>query len=198
MLDYGKKLKLLRESKGLSQEELSDKLSVTKTTIGNYENGRRALTLEKLAEILEALNSSFNEFFSLKELCTEDIKIPIVSKVSAGTGLLVEENIVDYLPIPKELSNKCDFATFVEGNSMFPDVKNGDIALVKMDCEIESGNIVIFSLNGNSYIKKYHYNPISNKITFISSNKEYENISVMEGDELKVIGRVIGTLNYSL
>lgn len=198
MLDYGKKLKLLRESKGFSQEELAEKLSVNKATIGNYENGRRSLTLDKLGELLIALNASFNDFFSINEECIENIKIPLVSKVSAGFGLLVEEDIVDYLPIPKELFNKCDFATFVEGDSMFPDVRNGDIALIKRNCDIESGNIVIFSLNGNSYIKKYHYNPFTKQITFISSNKEYKDILIKDDDELNIIGRVVGAFNYNL
>ncbi|KYM50753.1 hypothetical protein A2U11_08585 [Fusobacterium necrophorum subsp. funduliforme] len=197
MLDYGKKLKLLREKKGFSQEELAEKLSITKTTIGNYENGRRALTLDKLGEILLVLDATFNEFFSISETNLEDTKIPLISKVSAGNGLLVEENIVDLLPIPKELSKKCDFATFVDGNSMSPVIKNGDIVLIKKDCEIENGNIVIFSLNGNSYIKKYHYNPFTKKISFISLNKEYKDIFVEETDELNIIGRVVGSLNYN-
>ena len=197
MLDYGKKLKLLREKKGFSQEELAEKLSITKTTIGNYENGRRDLTLDKLGEILLVLDATFNEFFSISETNLEDTKIPLISKVSAGNGLLVEENIVDLLPIPKELSKKCDFATFVDGNSMSPVIKNGDIVLIKKDCEIENGNIVIFSLNGNSYIKKYHYNPFTKKISFISLNKEYKDIFVEETDELNIIGRVVGSLNYN-
>ncbi|MDK4476151.1 LexA family protein [Fusobacterium necrophorum] len=198
MLDYGKKLKLLREKKGFSQEELAEKLSITKTTIGNYENGRRALTLDKLGEILLALDATFNEFFSISETNLEDTKIPLISKVSAGNGLLVEENIIDLLPIPKELSKRCDFATFVEGNSMSPVIKNGDIVLVKKDCEIENGNIIIFSMNGNYYIKKYHYNPFTKKISFISLNKEYKDIFVEETDELNIIGRVVGSLNYNL
>ena len=80
---------------------------------------------------------------------------------------------------------------------MSPVIKNGDIVLIKKDCEIENGNIVIFSLNGNSYIKKYHYNPFTKKISFISLNKEYKDIFVEETDELNIIGRVVGSLNYN-
>ena len=53
MSKFGNRLRMLRESKNLNQEELASVLSVSKQTISNYENGKREanyLTLEALAD----------------------------------------------------------------------------------------------------------------------------------------------------
>lgn len=51
----GTKLKLLREKKRLSQEELAHTVGVTQTTIGNWEQGKsiKHEFISKLAEALE-------------------------------------------------------------------------------------------------------------------------------------------------
>lgn len=51
----GTKLKLLREKKRFSQEELAYAIGVTQTTIGNWENGKsiKHEYIPKLAETLK-------------------------------------------------------------------------------------------------------------------------------------------------
>ena len=53
MLDIGKMIKELRVKKNISQEDLANILSVNRATIANYESGRRALTIDKLEELLK-------------------------------------------------------------------------------------------------------------------------------------------------
>jgi transcriptional regulator with XRE-family HTH domain len=51
----GTKLKLLREKKRLSQEELAHTIGVTQTTIGNWECGK-SIKHEYIAKLAEALD----------------------------------------------------------------------------------------------------------------------------------------------
>ena len=144
MLELGKRLKQIREFNNISQEKLADMLGVNKATIANYEAGRRALTIEKLQEILKCLNVSLVEFFeptaanfsSLNE-GKQHNKIPIVAEVSAGFGIegiesFSEYETPEYITLPKELIKKCDFATFANGDSMLPEIKDNDLILVKL------------------------------------------------------------------
>ena len=50
----GTKLKLLREKKRLSQEELAQAVGVTQTTIGNWEHGK-SIKHEYISKLAEAL-----------------------------------------------------------------------------------------------------------------------------------------------
>lgn len=53
--EIGKKIKILRKTRGLTQQQLADKLNVRRSTISNWEIARRSPSihdLEKLGEVL--------------------------------------------------------------------------------------------------------------------------------------------------
>lgn len=54
-IGFGKRLRKLREQKGLTQEELADKADLHFTYVGQAERGLRNLTLHSLAKIAKAL-----------------------------------------------------------------------------------------------------------------------------------------------
>ena len=60
--EIGKKIKILRKSRGLTQQQLADKLSVKRATISNYEIGRRSPHIKELEEIAEALGVGLDYF----------------------------------------------------------------------------------------------------------------------------------------
>ena len=51
--DMGKKLQQLRKGRKLTQQELADKMGVTRATVSNYEVGRRAPHLSELKRFAE-------------------------------------------------------------------------------------------------------------------------------------------------
>lgn len=51
MVLFGKRLKKLRNEAGLTQQQLGDKLNVTKVSICSYENGNRMASIETLIDI---------------------------------------------------------------------------------------------------------------------------------------------------
>lgn len=62
-----------------------------------------------------------------------------------------------------------------------------------MDSEKDSlanGEIGIFYLNGNTYIKELHDEP--DGVYLISLNQKYRPIQVLESDSFKIFGKVIG------
>lgn len=56
MIDFATKLKGLREIKGWSQEELAKRLGVSRSKIGNYEQGTREPDFESLEAIADIFN----------------------------------------------------------------------------------------------------------------------------------------------
>jgi len=63
MVDFGDKLKLLRTSKALSQEQLARKLRVTKSMISAYENSVRLPSYDVLTKIALYFNVSIDYLF---------------------------------------------------------------------------------------------------------------------------------------
>lgn len=107
---------------------------------------------------------------------------------SAGTGQI----IFDMPPTKRiEIPNipeyrKADYAIGVNGNSMEPAFHDGDTLLIEMADEIESGEIGIFMVDNESYVKKLGEREL------ISLNPKYDNIPLTENS--KCMGRVIAKL----
>lgn len=68
----GRKIKTIRESKGLTQLDLSALCDIEKTNISRIESGKTNLTLKNLYKIAIALKTSMSEIVALDEL---DLKI---------------------------------------------------------------------------------------------------------------------------
>lgn len=60
MKDIAKNIRQLRCGKNMTQDELAEKLFVTRQTVSNYENGKSRPDVEMLARIAEALNTDIN------------------------------------------------------------------------------------------------------------------------------------------
>ncbi len=71
--DVGKRLKVLRMQKGLSQEDLAYKSNLDRTYITYIENARKNVTIETLYKITQALGISLSEFFNMNESNDSDV-----------------------------------------------------------------------------------------------------------------------------
>lgn len=62
--EIGKKIKILRKTRGLTQQQLADKLSppVKRATISNWEIARRSPDIHQLEALCEALNVNLDYF----------------------------------------------------------------------------------------------------------------------------------------
>ena len=62
-MQFSEKLVFLREKHGLSQEELAEKLDVSRQTISNWENGKVAVDASKAVEICRLFDVDMNYLF---------------------------------------------------------------------------------------------------------------------------------------
>ena len=75
-MNLGEKILELRKKKGFSQEELGDRIGVTRQTISNWELGETSPNPEQLKKLSKVLN------ISVDELLNNDIKNVLVEKVT--------------------------------------------------------------------------------------------------------------------
>jgi len=60
---FGKRIRVLRLSLNLTQEELSFNAELDRTYISAVERGRKNVSLINISKLIRALNSSFEDFF---------------------------------------------------------------------------------------------------------------------------------------
>lgn len=145
-------------------------------------------TAKTLAELEEPVSDE-----PTNEIEPEESRLKIncsAYRVSAGAGFELGEGDEWYeieVPDTPE-ARKADFALQIKGNSMKPIYFDGDIVLVKKQPSVDLGQIGIFSIEGNGYIKKFGGDRL------ISLNAEYDDIVFSDYDEdrIQCFGKVIG------
>ena len=55
MIAFGKRVREVRKSKGISQERLAEMSGIDRSYMGNIERGEKNITLKKVYEICDAL-----------------------------------------------------------------------------------------------------------------------------------------------
>lgn len=137
------------------------------------------------------LNVEYNRCTAAPEESENEPEIEIrhsYYKVSAGTGFQLDEGDsweTIYIPDSDE-AQLADYALTIKGNSMEPVYYDGDIVLVKEQPSVDIGEIGIFTINGDGYIKKYGGDRL------ISLNAEYDDIEFSDEDDIRCRGKVIG------
>ena len=107
--------------------------------------------------------------------------------VSAGTGNeLTDESSEEIDIIYRSPLKKAKFCLSVYGDSMEPRFSDGDIVAVEKTESLQPGEIGIFTVNGDAYMKVFRTDRL------LSLNPKYEDIIFGEGDAVKILGRVLG------
>lgn len=106
--------------------------------------------------------------------------------VSAGTGQFVFDDIPpEMIEVENNHINmQADFAVGVNGDSMEPTYKDGDVLLIKKQPSVNVGEIGIFMINGEAFVKEFAGS------TLKSHNDKYEDIPVT--DQTICLGKVVG------
>lgn len=106
---------------------------------------------------------------------------------SAGTGMYLSDDLKTSIKVEDNYTaRRADFVIPVSGDSMEPDYYDGDRVFVESMPSVEIGEVGIFVVNGDAYIKERGENEL------ISRNKARGNISLCEGDTVFCMGKVIG------
>lgn len=94
MAQFGENLKKAREKSGITQQELAEKIFVTRQTVSRWECGNRLpdlITTKKLAEIL---NVSIDELLSVEDEKTISEKLPVIEKKSTNIFVIIFYSLI--------------------------------------------------------------------------------------------------------
>ena len=108
----------------------------------------------------------------------------------AGTRQFLDSDRFSEMEVGDEVSPDADFGVRVAGDSMEPLYLNGQIIWIHKQDTLEEGEIGIFFLDGEAYVKKYHQT--DSGIQLISLNSKYSPINVSSESTLKTFGKVVG------
>lgn len=132
---------------------------------------------------------------------SEQLGLPIVGQVAAGSPILAEESIADYCDIPRDLfSPRADYLLAVKGTSMIDvGIYEDDLLAVHKTDRARSGDIVVARVDDEVTVKRLDTSRSKHKVTLIAENPDFDPIVVdlrdrafaIEGISVGVIRRKI-------
>ena len=177
------KIKQLMKDQGYTLESFGELIGYKKSMMSQLLKGAKSLKMDKLIEIASVLRVDASDLLEGEH--TSFVTIPVVGVASCGVPNGSYDDAIDFIKVPSVLSKGAGlYAVVADGDSMLPDIKSGDLVVCAKDMEINHGDFVHYSINGESGIKKCGTN--QNECLLIPTNSEYDVIKVNEGDELTV------------
>lgn len=125
----------------------------------------------------------------------EPIGLPIVGRVAAGSPILAQQHIEDYLQIdPAFFHPRANFLLRVQGQSMRDcGILHGDLLAVKRAKTAESGQIVVARVEDDVTVKRLRQR--GNIVTLLPENPDFEPIRVdLRQDNFNLEGIAVGII----
>jgi repressor LexA len=115
--------------------------------------------------------------------------LPLVGSVAAGQPILAEENIEDYVTVPKIAGGEeGEYVLRVRGDSMKDvGIMEGDFVVVRRQDEAEDGDIVVALVGEEATVKRFFRE--NDHIRLQPENAAMEPI---RSREVRILGRVVG------
>ena len=210
MKKYSNRVRELRLAKSLSQEQLAEKIGLTKQAISQYERGERNPSMTVLDALCDFFNVSSDyllgkDSVTLRFVGKDEIdkleskscvRVPVLGRVAAGVPIdAIEDVLEDWEEIPEAMAATGEFFGLkIKGDSMQPRIAEGDVVIVRSQPDAESGDVVIVQVNGDTAtckrlmkhetgISLISFNPMYEPINF--TNEEIERLPVT------IIGKVV-------
>ncbi|WP_320419579.1 XRE family transcriptional regulator [Staphylococcus aureus] len=149
---------------------------------------RQENVLNYANEQLDEQNSKGDNVVDINSYKQDKTPVNVNGCVSAGVGeRLHDETLFTEMvkaPIPPH-----DLALKVNGDSMEPMFKDGEIIFVEKTHNIKNGQIGIFIIEEEAYVKKVFVE--DDRLTLVSLNKEYDDLHFYRNESVRLVGKVI-------
>ncbi len=129
----------------------------------------------------------------------EQAGLPLVGSVAAGSPILAEEHIDNYVELPANFfSPKADFLLRVKGLSMKDiGIMEDDLIAVHKTESARNGEIVVARIGEDVTVKRYY--KTRNQVTLVSENEEFADIEVdLKSEDFAIEGLYVGCIRNSV
>ena len=104
---------------------------------------RRDATKPRALEVIEGGRSRRGAVVELAPPSHSTV-LPLVGEVAAGSPVVAEDRVEDYLTVPDQLAPDADFVLTVKGDSMInAGILDGDLVVVRKQTDARNGEIVV-------------------------------------------------------
>ncbi|MCO6048316.1 helix-turn-helix transcriptional regulator [Mesorhizobium sp. RP14(2022)] len=184
---------------GLAKRAGLDSTAFNKSKRCSVDGRPRWPSTESLAKVIEATGSSLDEFLSLvdgeKEAASGGSRVPLIGFAQAGAGGFFTDagfpvgqgwEMVDLPAAAREGS----YALQVQGDSMLPLYRDGDVLIVEPETTVRKGDRVVVKTTGGEVMAKVLMRQSSEGVELLSLNPEHP-LREIPAAEIDWIARIV-------
>lgn len=180
---------------GKSRQDMCDALGVKYTTFTDWVNGNSYPRIDKIELMANYFGIEKSDLVEARRPRTRGVIINVLGRVAAGIPIDAIESIIDTEEISEDMAKNGEyFGLQIHGDSMEPRMYEGDIVIVRLQDDAESGDIVIAMINVNDATCK-RLTKYASGIALASLNSKYEPMMYTNEEiinkPVKIIGKVV-------
>jgi phage repressor protein C with HTH and peptisase S24 domain len=190
----------LRHAKGMSQQQLANKLNTTAVSIGRYEREDQRLSLPLLRRFAKVFDVTIGEVAGETRLTPDYLSVPVYDlRASAGAGALAEDSEpAGHLMFREQWLRRMSadihrlFVLEISGDSMWETLHDGDHALVDpSQNNARREGLYVIRIDDMLQVKRISMHPVTKLLTVKSDNPAYRTFDNIKPDEIVIVGRVV-------
>lgn len=142
--------------------------------------------LERKGVLRRAKDTARGLLLGARQLVESQVRLPILGRVSAGIPLEAIAEVEDYLAVDEAIAKRANFVLRVKGDSMSPELADGDMVLVQNTTVAEDRAIVVAAVDdGEATVKRLRR--VGREIFLEPINPAYP---LIRGRNISIIGKV--------
>lgn len=206
MNDVGNYIKSLRQSKGMTQEELGNIIGVKKAAVQKWESGLvqnlKRETIKKLADFFEVNPSTFIDVADSSDISNiagifpvKKIRIPMLGEIACGVPIFADQQYEQYVDVNEDYN--ADFCLKAKGDSMInANISSGDIVLISEMPMVNNGEIAAVIIDDEATLKRVYYYREKNKLILQAENPAVEPLVYVdeELDTIRILGKAVAVI----
>lgn len=195
-------VKELRERAGMSQKELALEIGVSRPIVSEWEHQKKDPKKERLAKLAEIFKVDPSIVLGyqigqveIAQTSSNALRVPVLGSIPAGVPIEAIEDILDWEEVPADWGRggKEYFALKVDGNSMLPEYRDGDVVIFHKQETCESGQDCAVMVNGNdATFKRVKWSPRG--VMLQALNPDYESYAYTSKEWEENNGRILGVV----
>lgn len=186
-MGFGERLVTLRKERKISQDKLAKAVGVSRSAISQYEIGMYEPNIDTLNLIAATLNVSVEELLSDKRTLEKPVKmVPVTANASCGAvDISSLQDFTRKAYYNGEFWKESLYCVIANGESMSPEIDNGDEVIIDPEIEATSGDMVLYKLDDEYAIKVLVIDEDAHLMQFIpyNSSDEFKTRTIRIDDE---------------